>query len=216
MREVARHAAGRLHGAFDEREVDLADRMRRDLRAHRVERGLRPRREDEPRRAGVEPVQETGNRGVAADARQFRVARERRAGERAALQRPHRVARLSGGLVERDERVVLEDDGERRVRFRRDRAVARFGEVRHVDPRAGRGTRGLRGGTSVRAHAPRGEARGDERARRSRRARQDRLVEAPGGRVFRGDRERERTHGAGVYHAPATPARRLRAAGEAW
>ena len=75
--------------------------------------------DQQPRRAAVEAVHEPRRERIA-DARHLRVVREEEGGGRAALARIERVARHAARLVERDQGVVLVEDGQGEPRLGRD------------------------------------------------------------------------------------------------
>lgn len=96
VRQVSGNAAGLFDRTFDERQVYLSGRVRRELRAESRERGGRTGRKDESGGSGVQPVQKSRHERIVADAFEFGVARQERGGECAAFADGNRMAGLPG------------------------------------------------------------------------------------------------------------------------
>ena len=105
--EVVLQRSAHGHGAFDEREVGLLHRLRRELRAECLEGNGRARDEDESGGVGVDAVQRAGHERLVADVAHLGPAGDDAVHQRARLAVGKRLHGLCGGLVEGEQRRVL-------------------------------------------------------------------------------------------------------------
>ena len=128
VHEVVLESAAYGDRPFDEREVGLLHRLLGELRPQGVERGGGAGDEDESRGVRVDPVERPRHEGSVPKRDALRVARGDAVHERPGLCAGERLHGHAGGLVEREQVVVLEKRAQTDRGVRRDCVVACFRE----------------------------------------------------------------------------------------
>ena len=155
------------HGTFDKREVGLLHRLRSELRSERLEGCGRARDEDEPRGVSVDPVQRTGHERLVTHVAHVEPVGDNAVHQRARLAVGKRLHGLCGGLVEGEQRRVLEHAPHVYCWIRSNAVVARLGEAAYMDALAALQFLSLDGGAAVHRDVSIRTGRATERARGS-------------------------------------------------